>query len=44
MANITRNELRDIRGFSEEEIFDLDQKLQNILGETIMLISAALLG
>jgi len=44
MANITRSELRDIHGFSEEEILDLDQKLQNILGETIMLISAALLG
>jgi hypothetical protein len=44
MANITRNALRDIHGFSEKEVLDLDQKLLNILGETIMLISAALLG
>jgi len=43
MANITRSELRDIHGFSEEEISDLYQKFQNILGETIMLISVALL-
>lgn len=42
MAHITRNELRDTYDLSEDEILELDQESQRIMGKTIMMVDTAL--
>ena len=42
MAHITRDDLRTKYGLSEQEITDLDQESQRIMGKTIMMIDTAL--
>ena len=42
MPNITRDDLRNVYGLSEEEIVDLAQHAQNILGKTLVMVDSAL--
>ena len=42
MSHITREELRDTYGLSEDEILELDQESQRIMGKTIMMVDTAL--
>ena len=42
MAHITRDDLRTKYGLSEQEITDLDQESQRIMGKTIMMVDTAL--
>ena len=42
MAHITRNELHDTYDLSEDEILELDQESQRIMGKTIMMVDTAL--
>ena len=42
MTDITRDDLRDTYGLSEQEITDLDQEAQRIMGKTIMMVDTAL--
>ena len=42
MPNITRNDLKEVYGLSEDEIVNLDQPAQNILGKTLIMVDSAL--
>ena len=42
MPNITRNDLKEVYGLSEDEIVTLDQQAQNILGKTLIMVDSAL--
>ena len=42
MPNITRNDRKDVYGLSEDEIVNLDQQAQNILGKTLIMVDSAL--
>ena len=42
MTDLTRDDLRDKMGLSENEILTLDREAQNILGKTIMMVDTAL--
>ena len=42
MSHITREELRDTYGLSEDEILELDRESQRIMGKTIMRVDTAL--
>ena len=42
MPDLTRDDLRDKMGLSENEILTLDREAQNILGKTIMMVDTAL--
>ena len=42
MPDLTRDDLRDKMGLSENEILILDREAQNILGKTIMMVDTAL--
>ena len=42
MPDLTRDDLRDKMGLTENEILPLDREAQNILGKTIMMVDTAL--
>ncbi len=42
MTDITREELRDTYGLSEQEVLELDHESQKIMGKTIMMVDTAL--
>ena len=42
MPDLTRDDLRDKMGLTENEILTLDREAQNILGKTIMMVDTAL--